>query len=59
MCAYLTPEYTLQVIDERYLTENFTDLELQSLKLKVVVDECNEVQLFIKMLDRRKATGYV
>ena len=58
MCPYLTPEYTLQVIDERYLTENFSDLELQSLNLKVV-DECNEVQLFIKMLDRRKATGYV
>jgi hypothetical protein len=31
VCPYLTPEYTLQVIDERYLTENFTDLELQSL----------------------------
>ena len=45
MFPYLTPEYTLQVIDERYLTENFTDLELQSLKLQVI-DERNDVQLF-------------
>jgi hypothetical protein len=47
VCPYLTPEYTLQVIDERYLTENFTDLEFQSLNYEVV-DERNEVQLYFK-----------